>query len=131
MWEIRAEQQSAATAVTCRADRLPPPLPCSLQVGYCSELALQGGTPSYLLPLLTFNHLQQLWQEAVPVLSVEGLHDHVVTLHQRFLQGLDAAGHPTINSRTLLPPQVCVQTVAAAMAVGMPGVAAALKLNSI
>jgi hypothetical protein len=32
----------------------------SAQVGYCPELALQGGTPSYLLPLITFNHLMQV-----------------------------------------------------------------------
>ena len=79
---------------------------CLLQVGYCPELALQGGTPSYLLPLLTFNHLQQLWQEAEPVLSVERLHCHVITLQQQFLDGLDAAGHPAINSQTLLTSQV-------------------------
>lgn len=33
--------------------------PWDMQVGYCPELALQGGTPAYVLPLLTFNHLMQ------------------------------------------------------------------------
>lgn len=49
----------------------------------------------------------QLWREAQPQpITVEGLHRHVMGLHAAFLSGLDAAGHPTINSSTLLPPQV-------------------------
>ena len=77
------------------------------QVGYCPELALQGGTPSYLLPLLTFNHLMRLWREAGPgqPVTVAALHAHVVRLQQAFLERLDAAGHPTVNTATLLPPQ--------------------------
>ncbi|EFN57798.1 hypothetical protein CHLNCDRAFT_143159 [Chlorella variabilis] len=77
------------------------------EVGFCPDLALQGGTPSYLLPLLTFNHLMQLWQEVHPAkrISVDSLHGHVMRLHESFLRRLDAAGHPAINTRTLLPPQ--------------------------
>lgn len=127
---------------------------CCLQVGFCPDLALQGGTPSYLLPLLTFNHLMQvccgfatnpsahamsarvavccalhqlatpahlpthpiptclqLWQEVHPAkrISVDSLHGHVMRLHESFLRRLDAAGHPAINTRTLLPPQVRVE----------------------
>jgi selenocysteine lyase/cysteine desulfurase len=48
----------------------------------------------------------QLWQEAGPQpVNVEGLHAHVVRLQERFLERLDAAGHPAISTRTLLPPQ--------------------------
>ena len=107
----RTQQQSSATALCARLTGCPrPALRSLLQVGYSAELALQGSTPSYLLPLLTFNHLQQLWQGARPALTVEGLHRHVITLHQRFLEGLDAGGHPSINSQTLLPPQVRAPT---------------------
>ena len=41
----------------------PPPAPAAgphPQVGYLPGLALQGGTPAYLPPLLTFNHLLEV-----------------------------------------------------------------------
>ena len=38
------------------------------QVDYSEEVALLGGTPSFALPLLTFNHLMALWRE----LGVDG-----------------------------------------------------------
>lgn len=65
----------------------------------CSSQAAPN--PSYASIIL------QLWREAEPQpITVEGLHRHVMGLHAAFLSGLDAAGHPTINSSTLLPPQV-------------------------
>ncbi|KAL4425507.1 hypothetical protein ABPG75_009523 [Micractinium tetrahymenae] len=88
---------------------LAPDSPASIQlgseVGYTPGLALQGGTPAYLLPLLVFNHLMQLWREASPSITVEALHAHVLGLHTRLLAGLGAAGHPHIKPATLLPPQ--------------------------
>lgn len=75
------------------------------EVGWRPELALQGGTPAFLQPLLTFNHLMRLWAAASPAITVGALHSHVLRLHAAFLGGLDAAGHPALNSRTLLPPQ--------------------------
>lgn len=76
------------------------------EVGYAPDLALQGGTPSYMLPLLTFNHLMQLWQHPAggTQITVGGLHSHVMHLHERFLERLDAAGHPSVNTQTLVPP---------------------------
>ena len=86
----------------------PPPR----QVDYPSpELALQGGTPSFLHPLLHFCQLTDLWAEAGAGASdsdssggdgsdsgdgrlaeaVEALHAHVLALHERFLAGLAAA----------------------------------------
>lgn len=47
----------------------------------------------------------QLWRGCQPGVTVGTVHAHVLALHTRFLEGLDAAGHPTINSGTLLPPQ--------------------------
>lgn len=125
-------------------------------MGYSPNLALQGGTPAYVLPLLVFNHLMQasragspavsspdsqytlylvvvdvkinckrcsthsltlngsnsvllhlqLWRESSPPLTVEGLHDHVLDLQDRFLAGLGAARHPHLNADNLLPPEV-------------------------
>lgn len=74
-------------------------------VGWCPELALQGGTPAFMQPLLTFNHLMRLWAAASPAITVGGLHCHVMRLHAAFLENLDAAGHATVNCRTLLAPQ--------------------------
>lgn len=48
----------------------------------------------------------QLWRETCPTVTVEALHNHVVALHRVFLAGLDAAGHPALNSRTLVALQV-------------------------
>lgn len=36
------------------------------QVGYLPEMALQGGTPSFALPLLTYNHLMAVSGEGSP-----------------------------------------------------------------
>lgn len=75
------------------------------EVGYCADLALQGGTPAFMQPLLTFNHLMQLWREARPVVSVDLLHSHVMGLHARFLEGLPSTGHTEVNTKSLLGPQ--------------------------
>ena len=55
----------------------------------------------------------QLWRAARPALSVAGLHAHVMGLHRALLAGLDAAGHPALNSGALVPPQVCAGAAAA------------------
>lgn len=79
---------------------------------------LVENTIKYTLHLSPLDRLQ-LWREAQPEpISVEGLHSHVMRLHSTFLAGLAAAGHPTVNSSTLLPPQV-----RGAEAGGRPGAA--------
>ena len=58
-------------------------------VNYAPALALQGGTPAFFLPLLTFNHVQTMWEmwEKEDV-SVHGIHAHVESLQEKFLDGL-------------------------------------------
>jgi selenocysteine lyase/cysteine desulfurase len=48
----------------------------------------------------------QLWQHPAGgmQITVGGLHSHVMHLHGRFLERLDAAGHPSVNTQTLVPP---------------------------
>jgi tryptophan 2,3-dioxygenase len=58
-------------------------------VDYLPELALQGGTPAYFLPLLIFNHVQRLWLEAD--ISVEKIHKYVFGLQDAFLTQLASA----------------------------------------
>jgi len=58
-------------------------------VEYLPELALQGGTPAYFLPLLIFNHVQRMWLEADN--SVEKIHEYVSGLQDVFLAQLDSA----------------------------------------
>ncbi len=58
-------------------------------VQYLPELALQGGTPSYFLPLLIFNHVQKMCLEAE--ISVEKIHKYVVELQDGFLSQLASA----------------------------------------
>ena len=55
-------------------------------VGYSDGLALAGATPSYVLPLLTFNAVMRRWLERG--VTVELVHAHVMRLHKRFLEGL-------------------------------------------
>ncbi|KAL4539440.1 hypothetical protein Ndes2437B_g02184 [Nannochloris sp. 'desiccata'] len=55
-------------------------------VEYLPELALQGGTPAYLLPLLIFNRVQRMWLEAD--ISVEKIHKYVFGLQDVFLAQL-------------------------------------------
>jgi hypothetical protein len=68
--------------------------------------AMQGGTPAFLLPMLTFNALMETWAEAgtvagleeqqqlsssgQPGLSVADAHGHVLQLQQQFLRSLPA-----------------------------------------
>lgn len=52
----RLAEQSCPGMPTLTAALL---VPARLQVGYSPSLALQGGTPAYLLPMLVFNHLMQ------------------------------------------------------------------------
>lgn len=66
-----------------------PPLVLA-QVNYSEEVALLGGTPSFALPLLTFNHLMALWRElgvdsdntGAPI-ALPALHAYVVGLQAR------------------------------------------------
>lgn len=55
-WGQGWEAPGTVSLTSCRLNRS-----CSsaLQVGFMPDFALQGGTPAYLLPLLTFNHLMQ------------------------------------------------------------------------
>ena len=58
-------------------------------VEYMPELALQGGTAAYFLPLLVFNHVQRMWMEAD--ISVEKIHRYVFKLQEEFLSQLATA----------------------------------------
>ncbi len=58
-------------------------------VEYLPEVALQGGTPAYFLPLLIFNHVQTMWLEAG--ISVEKIHKYVSRLQDGFLSRLASA----------------------------------------
>lgn len=54
---------AAAAALPSRlfhCTQLPTAPSCRPQVGYAPELALQGGTPAVMLPVLTFNHLMEV-----------------------------------------------------------------------
>jgi len=74
-------------------------------VGYLPDLALQGGTPSYVLPLLMFNELMRKWSSSLDITSsttssssssnscvrvLESLHQHVTGLQDYFLSELSS-----------------------------------------
>lgn len=89
-------------------------------VGYHPDLALQGATPAYLLPLLTFDELMKAWRQGgaqggMPrgtsgggveaggagsagggakegAITVEDVHAHVIGLQHRFMEGLKNTG---------------------------------------
>ena len=73
--------------------------------GYHEGMMLQGGTPSYILPLIVFNRLQKAWAEAEPVqISIEKIHAYVLKLHDRFLEQLPPHGTIGITQQTLVVP---------------------------
>lgn len=76
------------------------------KVGYLPEMALQGGTPAYVLPLLLFNSLMDLWQTGlrtdVGVDLVKRLHGHVMQLQDYFLMRLERRSDEDLNAMTLV-----------------------------
>ena len=58
------------------------------RVGYGEGFSLLGGTPAFLPSLLIFVEVMRLWLERG--VTVDAVHEHVMALHRRFLQGLEA-----------------------------------------
>jgi kynureninase len=74
-------------------------------VGYDPAMTLQGATPAFLLPLLTWNHLQRLWAHITPrTLTVEDIHMHVLALQEELLAGLRQHGTHGLTQENLVPP---------------------------
>lgn len=72
-------------------------------VHYDKDLALQGGTPAFFLPLLVFDHVMRMWQEAKPAVDVETIHAHVLVLQEALIQGLPDRGIVGLTQETLVP----------------------------
>lgn len=72
---------------------------------YDPKFLLQGGTPSFVLPLLVFIGLQQAWKEAEPsCITVRTIHSHVLALQNHFLAGIRHEGRIGIIRDTLVLP---------------------------
>lgn len=75
-----------------------------MQVNYTADLALQGGTPAYMLPLLAFNHLTNAWGASQPCITVQMVHSHVLNLHSQLLAALPRQGQRGLTLQTLFKP---------------------------
>lgn len=74
-------------------------------VGYMPGVTFMGSTPSFNMPVVTFNNVIEGWRQCN--ISISTIHNHVIGLHERFLDGLDemekaGKGNEFINRRRLL-----------------------------
>jgi selenocysteine lyase/cysteine desulfurase len=69
-------------------------------VNYLPGSNMFGATPSFNYGILSFNSVSAMWDEAG--VTVEVVHEHVLGLHRRFLQGLRGGSHPFLNTERYL-----------------------------